>query len=198
MFDVGNVLVELHSNGIQALAAALRTTVQDLMKFVNGSGLQACAYIGAVTPETYLSEVNRRFQSDLTRAQVVSLLARDIDRPIDGIEDLLEKIHRTHKLAAFSDTFFGHWESFLSTPMAKRFDRLVASYEIGLTKSDPKAFSLALGVLGAGAGEVLFLDDLELNVQNARQCGMDAFRAGSVGETRTILADAGILGRRGA
>lgn len=194
VFDVGNVLVELHSTGIQALAAALQTTIPGLMTFVNHTGLQAKAYVGAVTPQAYLSEINGYFKSDLTESHVVSLLARDIDRPVEGMERLLEEAHATHKLAAFSDTFFGHWQSFISTPMARHFDKFITSYEIGVMKSDIAAFRRALEILGVRAEEVLFLDDLELNVRNAKECGIDAFRTGSAQETRRILVEAGVVG----
>lgn len=52
------------------------------------------------------------------------------------------------------------------------FDISCYSAEIRVAKPDPAYFEAALGLIGAGADEVLFVDDNETNVDAARSVGM--------------------------
>ena len=53
-------------------------------------------------------------------------------------------------------------------------DDIVYSHEVGLAKPDPAAYELTTRRLGVEPGEVLFLDDVEANVEAARACGWHA------------------------
>jgi putative hydrolase of the HAD superfamily len=52
------------------------------------------------------------------------------------------------------------------------FDTSCYSAELGLAKPDPAYFRRAAELIGAPAAEVLFVDDVEPNVQAARDVGM--------------------------
>lgn len=53
--------------------------------------------------------------------------------------------------------------------------RFVSSGGLGACKPDPDAFLLCLQRLGFSAGSTLFIDDKVVNVEGARQAGLDAF-----------------------
>ncbi len=52
------------------------------------------------------------------------------------------------------------------------FDAVVISGEVGMRKPEPRIFHHTAGLLGAAAGECVFVDDLEANVKAAVGCGM--------------------------
>jgi len=52
------------------------------------------------------------------------------------------------------------------------FDPIIYSHEVGLAKPDPRIFRLACDLLGATPEEVIFVDDVEANVEAARAIGM--------------------------
>src|SRR6185437_6348275 len=54
------------------------------------------------------------------------------------------------------------------------FDALVWSYQIGVAKPEPAIYEHTLKQLGTGAGEALFIDDKLVNVEAARELGMQA------------------------
>lgn len=54
------------------------------------------------------------------------------------------------------------------------FDDRFFSCECGLIKPDPVIFQFALKKMGRAAGEVLFIDDKEVNVKAAREVGLHA------------------------
>jgi putative hydrolase of the HAD superfamily len=54
------------------------------------------------------------------------------------------------------------------------FDPMVISGEIGFAKPDPAFFRYAVEHLGLPAGQVLFMDDVQANVDSARTVGLVA------------------------
>lgn len=55
--------------------------------------------------------------------------------------------------------------------LAKAFDEIIISCEVGLVKPDPKIFNLMLDRLGVEAGESVFIDDRIKNIEGARKMG---------------------------
>jgi epoxide hydrolase-like predicted phosphatase len=72
-------------------------------------------------------------------------------------------------------------------------DVLVYSYEVGIEKPDRRVYEITCERLGVRPNEVVFLDDLEVNVVAARQIGMWAVRfqstAQAIHEMEACLAD---------
>lgn len=52
------------------------------------------------------------------------------------------------------------------------FDAIVISGEVGMRKPEPEIFTHMLDLLGVAAGETVFVDDLERNVEAARAVGL--------------------------
>lgn len=71
-------------------------------------------------------------------------------------------------------------------------DDIVYSHEVGLAKPDPAAYELTTRRLGVEPAEVLFLDDVEANVDAARAFGWHAVlhvdTATSIGKMEGIIA----------
>ncbi|WP_374456690.1 HAD-IA family hydrolase [Nocardioides sp.] len=71
-------------------------------------------------------------------------------------------------------------------------DDIVYSHEVGVAKPDPAAYELTAQRLGVAPGEVLFLDDVEANVDAARAAGWHAVlhvdTAASIAEMERIIA----------
>lgn len=53
-------------------------------------------------------------------------------------------------------------------------DAVLFSSEIDTAKPDPKAYELAIEALGVPASEITFIDDRQVNVEAAREAGMNA------------------------
>jgi putative hydrolase of the HAD superfamily len=59
-------------------------------------------------------------------------------------------------------------------PVDELFELVVDSAFVGMRKPDPEIYTLTLDRLGLPASACLFLDDLDVNVQAARELGMAA------------------------
>lgn len=73
------------------------------------------------------------------------------------------------------------------------FDPCVLSCEVGLEKPDPKIYELLLKTLSLPAGEVVFIDDKEENVEAAKKLGIDAITFKSEEQIREELDKRGVL-----
>jgi putative hydrolase of the HAD superfamily len=66
------------------------------------------------------------------------------------------------------------------------FDVVVESSKVGVRKPDPRIYELACEALGVEPGEVVFLDDLGINLKPARAMGMHTIK---VEDPATALDD---------
>ena len=73
-------------------------------------------------------------------------------------------------------------------PIATHFGHLLFSCELKLAKPDPACYMRALARLGAGAEEVIFIDDRSENVTAASALGLQSVHFSSPGEARAAVA----------
>lgn len=70
---------------------------------------------------------------------------------------------------------------------ARNFHVRLFSGDVGVAKPDPEIFELLLARLDAQAGECLFFDDRQSNVDGARAVGLRAHRWQGVGTAQAVL-----------
>ena len=80
--------------------------------------------------------------------------------------------------------------------MPDQFDMFVSSAHAGVRKPDPKAYELAVreldrvsrekGMGGVEAGDVLFLDDIGVNLKWAKKCGLRTIKV-DLGRTKEAV-----------
>ena len=75
------------------------------------------------------------------------------------------------------------------------FDDIVCSAEVGMAKPEPTIFMLAAERLGMAPEQCVFVDDYDLNVEAAREVGMEAvlFRVDRGDDLRAQLAALGVV-----
>jgi putative hydrolase of the HAD superfamily len=71
------------------------------------------------------------------------------------------------------------------------FDALVWSYQLGMAKPAPDIYRHALEKLGTRAEETLFLDDKQVNIDAARELGIEGLLFTNVGQLRSDLVGRG-------
>jgi putative hydrolase of the HAD superfamily len=67
-----------------------------------------------------------------------------------------------------------HWRAML--PVDEVFDVVVDSAFVGSRKPEPRIYEITLERLGASPGATVFIDDVEVNCDGARQLGITAVR----------------------
>lgn len=118
-------------------------------------------------------------------------------RRLDPNDRMIEYMHelrgRGYKMAICTNNireWEAQWRAML--PVDKIFDVVVDSAFVGSRKPEPRIYQITLERLGASADEALFIDDVEVNCDGARELGIDAIRFRSteqaIGEIEAALA----------
>ena len=69
------------------------------------------------------------------------------------------------------------------------FDEMIISAEVGMVKPDPRVFHLAVEKLGVQPAETVFIDDMLVNVEAARQEGLSGIHFQDTQQTLAELLD---------
>ena len=67
------------------------------------------------------------------------------------------------------------------------FDGFISSCEVGMRKTDPGMFSLAMGIVHVTPDECLYIDDRLMIVQAARGAGIKSIQHKTAVETKAFL-----------
>jgi putative hydrolase of the HAD superfamily len=120
-------------------------------------------------------------------------------RAIEPNLQLVRDLRSAYKLAILSNadlSLRGRLEGEIG--IHHLFDDIVCSAEVGMAKPEAGIYTIAAQRLGLEPGQCVFVDDLDTNVEAARQVGMQAvlFRVDKGDDLRAQLAALGVAPRR--
>jgi HAD superfamily hydrolase (TIGR01509 family) len=89
--------------------------------------------------------------------------------------DYIRRLKKDHKIGLLSN-IATNWirDQFLEEAEQELFDEMILSFEVGMTKPDPRIFMLACERLRVGTHEAVLIDDIESYCEAARQEGLKA------------------------
>ncbi|MDA0262232.1 MAG: HAD family phosphatase [Proteobacteria bacterium] len=97
--------------------------------------------------------------------------------------------------ACLSNTNEAHWTADNGLArFVEQFDHCFLSFEIGHVKPESGAFAHVTEALGCRPPEILFLDDVQVNIDAARAFGIDANYADGVETAGAVLRSRSLLG----
>ncbi len=194
LFDLGGVLVELM--GVAQMIAWSGLDEKRLW-----SRWLECVSVrdfetGRIGPQEFaertIEELELRVDPDL-------FLRRFIQFPkgfFPGAVDYIRSLSKTSITATLSNTNVLHWERLCSeTDVERLFHRCFLSHRIGLLKPDEAVYRRVLEELDVPPERIVYVDDLELNVEAARRLGIRAFLARGFEDMKNNLAALGIRPR---
>lgn len=114
----------------------------------------------------------------------------------DFIPILLANLKKKYKLGLVSNFAYppGLWRILQRFNLAKFFDVVIVSGELGLRKPHPKIFEAALEALGVKAAEAVFIgDSLKADVFGAKKAGLKTVYVDNVGIRKNPYAIPGEL-----
>jgi glucose-1-phosphatase len=198
VFDLGNVLIKLaYERVISRICARSSCSRDELVATMEAWGGYRDLEKGEVTFEQFHAILREKvgYSEDLRRLR--EIWADFFDGPIDGIEEVLERVRSQYAIAYLSNSNEVHEEliprefSFLF----RKGERFFFSHRHRCAKPDAAIFQIALRELGASPDEVVYIDDLAENVTAARALGMTAFQFESSQKLSADLAAAGLVAR---
>lgn len=174
VFDVGGVVI--YNNPIieefcEKYGLEFRSVFRDWMGYHNP------LMEGYLSVTTFLEMIENKYNIDLHGDNV--MLSCYHPREIPAVTEMVRRLRQNgHRVVTGSNTFDVHWEKLKNmTPSPLRdFDKLYASHEIHLSKPDHAFYHYIMKAESFEPSNSFFIDDMEKNVQAARDVGMTAYK----------------------
>ncbi len=192
--QIGEIHIRLTAKGrqkdeAQASNAALEKKVRErLEEFIFGGESGNRAQAGEITVRQHWENLRLRlnYSPEQFEAFINEFFGCD---ELDGeLVDYVRELHKDHRTALLSNA----WDD-LRQVIAERwhfedaFDSIIISAEVGLVKPDPRIYYLALERLGVEAGQAVFVDDFQRNVEAAQEVGLHGIHFQSPQQMRLEL-----------
>jgi putative hydrolase of the HAD superfamily len=151
---------------------------------------------GRLTEEQFVTKLGDALRSELGRDVDLARFGEAFFRHLQPNEELfafMRALHgRGYRMAILTNNV-REWEPLWRPmlPVDEIFELVVDSGFVGVRKPDPRIYELTLERLGIPAAATLFVDDMEVNCDAARELGMQAvwFRsnAQAIAEIEQVL-----------
>ena len=174
IFDFGGVLLRTTDFAPrEQLAAHLGMSRNELEELIFGGESGDQAQRGEITVQQHWS--NLAAQLHCSRIELKTLVEEFFaNDEIDfSLLDYVRTLHESYKTGLLSNAFDDlrqiiterwHFED--------AFDDMIISAEVGLVKPDARIFLLAVEQLGVEASQAVFVDDMQRNIEAAKNVGL--------------------------
>jgi FMN phosphatase YigB (HAD superfamily) len=179
LFDLGNTVIKLaYERVLENLRRQSSMTRDQLVDLLEQAGGYRDMERGAITFWEFYEFLCDRAGYRGSIRDFHELWSDFFGGPILGIEDVLERVRKTYRVAFLSNSNEVHAELIPRrfAALFRKDDRFVFSYRFRVAKPDPEFFQRALEVVGALPHHTIYVDDLVENVIAARSLGMKAFQ----------------------
>jgi HAD superfamily hydrolase (TIGR01509 family) len=115
-------------------------------------------------------------------------------KPDTRMYDLAEAVSEQKQIALCSNTHEVHWELERDrNSVSRKFNPAIVSYEVGAMKPDAPIFEALIDQSGLAPARILFIDDLEENIEGASKLGIAGLVFGGIEQLEVDLAQFGIV-----
>ena len=193
LFDLGNVLVSIHPEAfLKSLGIATpenygryQAPVIEIVKRYER---------GEDSTEGYLNRLQDLFDGRFDHNNLTRAMLCVIGQPVDGMERLVGRVAASRRVAMLSNTNPLHYEfSLKRVPALQLIPLHFLSYKLKSLKPESVIFEKMLNQLGVEASRVLFIDDLEENINAARAVGIQGMVFRSLPQLESELSELKIV-----
>ncbi|MBU0993478.1 MAG: HAD-IA family hydrolase [Proteobacteria bacterium] len=194
LFDLGGIFVKL--SGAPRMMALTRETlsIDELWtKWLDSPSVKNFESGKSSSKEFAMAMVDE-FGLIIDPLQFLEEFAEWSNTLYPGTRTLLNTLSANYTLASLSNTNFIHWEYFCEDlKLPDLFHYNFPSHETGYIKPDKEAFINVIQTLSCRPERILFIDDIQQNVDSARKTGMAAIRVKGIDQVATSLHKMGVL-----
>ena len=193
LFDYGGVLVQMvDETPRQQLARQYGVPLRRIYQLLFNTEASTRAALGEISMEHHWRAVHEILH--VPPEERADFIRRfwSADGLNQELVDMLPSLRERYKLGLLSNAnddlramLTERWQ------IADRFDDLIISAEVGLMKPDRRIYELAAARLGVQPDEVMFFDDMSINVEGARLTGLHAFHYLNNAQVLKELQEAG-------
>jgi len=195
IFDIGRVLVGVDvSRAMSSLAAGLSLSPVELWNALEKDPRWPDWQEGRISPRDWYLHVTRRLGIAATFEQFTTAWNLALDPEPLQDEALFKKLSKTCRLALLSNTdpiHVAHMEANYS--FFRFFRAKIYSCTVGASKPNPLIYLEALRACKVQSNEAVYVDDILLNVESARNLGMAGIHYQSPSGLAPKLSELGIV-----
>ena len=197
LFDLGGVLVRLTGVPRMLELTANRYTVAQLWEKWIASPVIRLYESGRMTTGDFGRRIVEEFAMDIAPAKYLEEFTVWPAGKYPGVNDLLEALKQDFTIASLSNTNELHWNRICNEmDFIHLFDFNFPSHLTGLLKPDRETYLNVSGTTGISPDSILFFDDNSVNVDGARNCGLQAVRVDGMPSLTAHLTVSGLLRSR--
>ncbi len=168
-------------------------TVEELGKIVSRSGLPRLYESGQITSRRFYEGIAGLCGLEITEEEFVSAFV-SIFTPVEPTIRLIRGLSRSYRLGLLSNTNEWHFEHHIrGVVIFPLFDAVSLSYRVKSMKPEEGIYRDLLAKIGLPPEECVFVDDLEENVEGAREVNMHAIRYTGHDGLVVSLAELGVV-----
>jgi len=195
LFDLGNVIVPFDFKRAYAkLGPLCSCPVTEISARLRSTDLVSRFETGRIAAEPFVAELSTLLDLKTTYSEFCDLWTSVFFEDTLVPESLIAGLHGRHRLVILSNTNPIHFSMLKARyPVFRHFDDFVLSYQVGALKPEPEIYQEAIQRAGCRPDECFFTDDIAVNVEAARNHGMDAVQFLSAEQLEQELKARGLL-----
>jgi glucose-1-phosphatase len=191
LFDLGGVLVE--NVGFERFNALLPTPKleEELKTLWLRSPAVRAFETGLCSPEAFADAVVAEYGLKISPSAFLEALVGWPRGLYPGAEELLTQLRTRYRVACLSNSNALHWQRFGG--FVDHFHISLSSHLLGVIKPDAACFAAALRDCDVDPASAAFFDDSAINVDAARDFGLQAFHVNGLSDVKRVLLAEGWL-----
>lgn len=196
LFDLGNVLVRFdHRIAVRRILPFTGKDFNEIYRLFFDSPVTKDFEEGRVSPKVFYKKISRALEfKNMTFGKFASIW-NEIFFDNRGMGALLKELKKQYRLHLISNVNELHY-LYIAKKFSRLlgfFDRIILSYEVGKRKPAALIYRRAIQGAGYAADEVLYTDDREDLIDEARKMGIPSIGFKSVADFRGRLKNMRIL-----
>lgn len=194
-FDIGNVLVGFeHARIWQQLSTVSPFSAEDIHQHIQTHHLLHLHETGAISSKNLYHHVQDLLHlSPSVSFEQFCQLWGAIFWPQEPILQLANSLRHRYHVMLLSNTNEIHWNYLVQTfPLFRQIDDAILSFQVGAMKPALEIYTAALRRSQAPAEQCVFIDDIPVNIQAARDMGFLGIQYRSAEQVKQALRDLGM------
>ena len=193
LFDLGGVLVEL--GGVRDFGDMIGEP-DDAQVWARWLG---CPWVrdyerGRCSTEEFAAGMVQSYKLEVTPDAFIERFRVWPRGLFAGAYELVEALSRRTSVACLSNSNPLHWEHQCDAfQLGRLFPKRFLSHELDMIKPDRDIYEHVVRELNCAPSSVCFLDDNQINVDAARELGVDAHRVTGLEQARELIVRRGLL-----
>ena len=193
-FDLGNVLCTVDEiSAAKELAAKINQSWEYVHEIVFGQVAKLRFERGEITFDHHAHDAMKTLMLDMSITELTEIY-NSVIAPSENMFPIVSQISKTHRIGLASNTSETHWkyaQKFL--PFSSLLNPVIVSYLVGTHKPEKAFYERLVNESGVPADRILFIDDLETNVEGARKAGIIGLQFSTLENLETALSSLDLI-----